>query len=355
MHLFVRTLELSRREMFDQQAFSFGPHSKGPMRQRVVQAVSKFHDVRNMGDKEVAQLAQAEGIDIAVDLTGYTRNSRCGIFSYRAAPIQVNYLGYPGTSGAAWMDYIIADPVIIPKEMAQHYSEKVIYLPNSYMPSDNTREIAARPLSRTEEGLPEKGFVFCCFNKPSKIRPQEFNIWMRLLRQVDHSVLWLKIGNDKAKENLRQEATKHGIDPSRLVFASYVDELADHLARHRLADLFLDTFNHNAHTTANDALWAGLPIITKLGAGFASRVTSSLLKAANLPELITHSSEEYEELALELARNSAKLSALRSKLEANLVNTPLFDSEGFSRDLESAYELVYDRYLRGDQPGVIHV
>jgi predicted O-linked N-acetylglucosamine transferase (SPINDLY family) len=355
LQLLIRILELSDKRRVSQHAFSFGPRSEHELRHRVIKAVDKFHDVRNMRDREIAQLARSEEIDIAVDLTGYTRNSRSGIFAYRAAPIQVNYLGYPGTSGAPWMDYILADKVIIPEDSVEHYSEKIIYLPNCYMPRDNTSVIAATIPSRKSENLPDSSFVFCCFNKSYKFSKREFNIWMRLLGEVKDSVLWLKIGNVKAQENLKHEARQRGVNSDRLVFAGYTENMADHLARYRLADLFLDSFNHNAHTTANDALWAGLPIVTKSGASFSSRVCGSLLNAVNLPELITYSEKDYEELALELAQNPDKLSTLRLKLAENHADTPLFDSEGFTKNLESAFEQVHQRYVLGEPPGMIHV
>jgi predicted O-linked N-acetylglucosamine transferase (SPINDLY family) len=289
-----------------------------------------------------------------VDLNGYTQNGRVGIFAERAAPIQIGYLGYPGTIGAPFMDYMIADAVLIPDAAGQHYSEQVIRLPHSYQANDDTRVIAERAPTRREAGLPEEGFVFCCFNNGYKISRAEFDIWMDLLRQLERSVLWLLKGNDQAQENLRREAAARGIEGSRLVFASSLP-LAEHLARHRLADLFLDTFNYNAHTTASDSLWAGLPLVTKIGQSFAARVAASLLTAINLPELIASTPEGYATLALDLAKNPARLRDLRTKLAVNRNAAPLFNSTLITRHLEAAYELAFERYLTGAPPAAFAV
>jgi predicted O-linked N-acetylglucosamine transferase (SPINDLY family) len=302
-----------------------------------------------LSDQQAADLARRDELDIAVDLKGYTGDSRLGIFAWRPAPIQISYLGYPGTLAAPFIDYVIADKVVIPEEMRQHYAESVFYLPDSYQVNDNTRTIADRQLTRAEVGLPEAGFVFCCFNSSYKITPQEFDIWMRLLDRVEGSVLWLFEANQWAPDNLRREAEKRAIDPDRLVFAERLPQ-AEHLARHRLADLFLDTFNVNAHTTASDALWAGLPVVTRLGRGFAARVAGSLLQAVGLPELVTTTSEDYEALALDLATDPARLSTIKARLATNRLTMPLFDSEALTRHIEAAYETVYGNYLTGDEP-----
>ena len=299
-------------------------------------------------------MARSLDIDIAVDLKGYTRYNRHGIFSCRAAPVQVNYLGYPGTLGVPYMDYIIADPVVIPEDCQTFYSEKVVYLPGSYQINDDKRTISSAPLSRAEMGLPDTGFVFYCFNNNYKIMPAEFDIWMRLLDQVDGSVLWLFESNESAQRNLHHEASKRGIDPQRLIFAGRLP-LAEHLARQRLADLFVDTFYYNAHTTASDALWAGLPVLTKLGHGFASRVAGSLLTAVGLPELITTTPQAYEETALRLATHPQELKAIKEKLAGNLKTSTLFDTALFARHIEAAYTRMYERLQSGLEPEHIYI
>ena len=354
MYLMAKIFESHDRERFEIYAYSFGPHRDDEMRHRLTDAVDVFTDVRMKGDKDVALLAQKNKLDIAVDLKGYTGGSRFGIFAYRAAPIQISYLGYPGTSGAEVIDYLVADKVVITKQLESSYSESIIRLPNSYQATDNTRIISNRTITKSEMGLPEEGFVFCCFNSNYKISSVEFKIWMRLLKKVNGSVLWLLKSNQLAEDNLRSEAEAQGIQSERLIFAKPVPH-AEHLTRHRLADLFIDTFNVNAHTTASDALWAGLPIVTKLGKGFAARVAGSLLTAIHLPELITVTEQEYEKLILELATNPKRLSAIKQKLAANRLSTPLFNSELFTKHLEDGYEQAYDRYFVGKNTDTINV
>ena len=346
MHLIARLFEVHDRSRFEWHAFSFGPDKQDAMRDRVAAAFDRFHDVRALSDSAVVELARDLAIDIAIDLGGHTRDNRASIFAHRAAPVQINYLGYPGTVGADFIDYIIADKVLVPPPAQKFYSEKVIYLPHCYQPNDNQRVISEKTFTRAEQGLPNDGFVFCCFNNNYKISPAEFDIWMRLLRQVEGSVLWLLEGNRWIKANLAKEAKARGIDPSRLVFAGRVPP-SEHLARHRCADLFLDTFNYNAHTTASDALWTGLPIVTKAGESFAARVAASLLDCIGMPELVTHTARDYEQLALELASDPMRLAAVKAKLAANRLTTPLFDSENFARDIEHAYDLAYDRRAAG--------
>src|SRR6266436_2850115 len=264
------------------------------MRRRLNASFDHFIDAKTFDDKQIANLVRSSEVDILVDLMGFTADSQTGIFARRAAPIQVNYLGYPGTMGARYIDYILADRFVIPEEKRECYSENVVYLPDSFMANDSKRKISERLPRRSEYNLPETGFVFCSFNNSYKIVPQIFNIWMRLLRRLDNSVLWLSNTNETAIRNLRREAQNRGVDPSRLVFAQRVALNEDHLARHELADLFLDTLPYNAHTTASDALWAGLPVLTCLGETFAGRVAASLLNAINLPELIATTPEAYE-------------------------------------------------------------
>jgi predicted O-linked N-acetylglucosamine transferase (SPINDLY family) len=323
--------------------FSFGPDIKDEMRGRVSLAMDRFFDVRSMSNTGIAQMSRELGVDIAIDLKGFTNGSRAGIFAERAAPVQVSYLGYPGTMGANFIDYLIADNTLIPEASRQHYSEKIVYLPNSYQVNDSKRLISSRPFTRTEEGLPERGFVYCCFNSNYKITPRVFDIWMRILGRVEGSVIWLIEDNEWAGKNLRKEAARRGISPERLVFARHLP-LAEHLARHSLADLFLDTYPCNAHTTASDALWAGLPVLTRAGETFASRVAASLLGAIDLPELITTTEAAYEALAIEFALNPERQQAIRKRLRQNRLTSPLFDISSFMKHIEAAYEAMYERY-----------
>jgi predicted O-linked N-acetylglucosamine transferase (SPINDLY family) len=339
MYLMARLFELHDKSRFEIHAFSYGADVQDEMRRRLVAGVDAFHDIRAIGEEAAAKLARSHAIDIAVDLKGHTRDSRSGIFAYRAAPVQIAHVGYPGTMGVDFIDYIVADRVTIPAECQAFYSEKVAYLPNCYQPNDDRRAISDRVFSRPELGLPETGFVFCCFNNNYKITSAEFDIWMRLLGKIDGSVLWLLQDNDWVVGNFRQEAQARGISPDRLVFAERMP-LADHLARHRHADLFLDTFNYNAHTTASDALWTGLPVVTKLGSSFAARVGGSLLNALDMPELVTLTTEAYEQCALDIATDPARLAAVKAKLDRNRLTTPLFDTERYTRDIEALYEQV---------------
>jgi predicted O-linked N-acetylglucosamine transferase (SPINDLY family) len=335
-HLIAGLFEAHDREKFDVIGISVGPDDRSPLRSRLERAFTCFVDLSALTDDQIASEIAARDVDILVDLNGFTLGAQTGALRHRPAPIQVNYLGYPGTMGAPFIDYVIADGTVIPEADRSFYSEKVVWLPHSYQVNDRAREMADRVLRREDFGLPPDAFVFCCFNNAYKITPETFDCWMRLLARTD-SVLWLLRDNDIAAGNLRNEARQRGIDPARLVFAERVSP-AEHLARHRLADLFLDTLPYNAHTTASDALWAGLPVLTQMGRTFAGRVAASLLHAIDLPELITHSREDYEALALELAGDRERLRDIKSRLEANRLTTPLFDTALFARDIEAAYE-----------------
>jgi protein O-GlcNAc transferase len=341
--LMADLFECHNRRRFTTTAFSFGPNENSSIRQRLIASFDTFFDFRHFSDAEAARRIAEVGIDILVDLKGFTRNARTGIFAHRPAPIQVNYLGYPGTMAAAFIDYIIGDTSLFTVPYPAGYSEKLVRLPHSYQPNDRTRRISDKHSERGEVGLANDSVVFCCFNNNYKISPTVFDSWTRILKQVDGSVLWLLAQSQTAMTNLRKETESRGIDPARLAFASRI-ELADHLARHRLADIFLDTLPYSAHTTASDALWAGLPVITQIGSTFAGRVASSLLNAIGLPELITHSREEYEALAIDLALNKEKLQSIREKLEINRLTTPLFNTPLYTAHLESAYEVMYQRY-----------
>jgi predicted O-linked N-acetylglucosamine transferase (SPINDLY family) len=346
--------EQHNKNEFEIIGFSFGPTSHDGVAKRISEAFSDFIDVRSHSDIAIARLSRQLDIDIAVDLKGFTQGQRVGIFSYRAAPIQVNYLGYPGTMGASYMDYIIADRSLIPESSQPHYSEKVVYLPDSYQANDRKRFISERQFTRDEVGLPPDGFVYCCFNNNYKITPSMLDSWSRILNAVDGSVLWLLQDNPEAEKNLRREATRRGLDPQRLIFGERLD-LPDHLARHRLANLFLDTLPCNAHTTASDALWAGLPVITCPGESFASRVASSLLCAIGLPELIATSLQNYEDMAIRLARDPASLDALKMKLDANRLVAPLFDTKRYTAKLEDAYRVMIQRAISDRSPEHIDI
>jgi predicted O-linked N-acetylglucosamine transferase (SPINDLY family) len=324
------------------------------MRNRISQAFDRFIDVTTLSDESVAQLSRDLEIDIAVDIKGFTQDERLGIFSYRAAPIQVSYLGYPGTLGSDYMDYLIADKFLIPPESQKHYTEKIAYLPHSYQVNDRQKLISNSLISREKLGLPKDSFVFCCFNNNYKIIPEVFDSWIRILGKVPGSVLWLLEDNLEAVENLRNEATHRGLETSRLIFAKRID-LQNHLARHKAADLFLDTFPCNAHTSASDSLWAGLPVLTRIGEGFSSRVASSLLSSIFLPELITKTQGDYESLAIELAENPIKLKAIKDKLKNNQMTSPLFDTPRFTKNIELAYSKMYEHYQNNLSPDHIYI
>ena len=334
--LVVELIERHDRRRFEVTGYSYGPDDGSFLRQRLMEGFDRFEDIRSLSNADAARLIHRDGIDILIDLTGYTASARTEILAYRPAPMQVNFLGYPGTMGADFIDSLIADPICVPPEHEAFFSEKIVRL-DCYQPNDSQRPVAEQTPIRATCGLPEQGVVFCCFNNGFKITPALFAIWMRLLAKTPGSVLWLLDTNQAAKNNLRQEASKADVAPDRLVFAPRV-ALRDHLARHRLADLFLDTLPYNAHTTASDALWVGLPVLTCLGTSFAGRVAASLLTAVGMPEMITASLAEYEALALALAADPARLASLKTKLAANRGTAALFDSERFARAIEAAYE-----------------
>ena len=353
-HLMAELFEAHDHQRFELYGFSYGPDMQDEMRKRVSDGFDHFIDVTKKLDREVAKISRDLGIDIAIDLKGFTKDSRIGMFAERCAPIQVSYLGYPGTMGAPYFDYIVADKTVIPQESQQFYSEKIVYLPHCYQVNDSKRMISDKVFTRHELGLPESGFVFCCFNNNYKILPETFDVWMRLLKGVKGSVLWLIEDSPTAAKNLKKEAEVRGIDPGRLFFANKMS-LGAHLARHRLADLFVDTLPYNAHTTASDALWAGLPVLTLSGKSFSSRVAASLLNAMHLPELITKTQEEYEARAIELANEPEKLAEIKAKLHSNLKTSPLFNGEIFARHIEAAYEEMHRRHISGETLDHIYV
>ncbi|MFS2009587.1 tetratricopeptide repeat protein [Azospirillum sp. CT11-132] len=353
-HLMVDALETHDRSRFAVTAYSTGIDDGSPLRRRFEQGLERFVDLYRHGDADAAQVIAADGIDILVDLTGFTTFSRTSILAARPAPLQVNWLGYPGTLGAGYVDYILADPEVIAEGEEAFFTERVVRLPDCYQPNDRRRAIAATTPSRADCGLPADGFVFCCFNSAYKLTPALFDGWARILAAVPGSVLWLYAGNPQVAANLRREGEARGLDPDRLVFAGPIPH-AEHLARHRLADLFLDTLPYNAHTTASDALWAGLPVLTRRGTTFAGRVAASLLRAAGLPELIVDGQEAYEAAAVDLARSPQRLRALRERLMRNRQTCPLFDTPRFTRHIEAAYRAMWDIHLAGGQPRVIAI
>jgi predicted O-linked N-acetylglucosamine transferase (SPINDLY family) len=351
--LAAEMLERHDRSRFEVIAFSFGPDTQDKMRMRMERAFDRFIDVRRKSDLDIVQLARSMELDIAVDLGGFTEDCRPNLFALRAAPLQVSYLGYLGTLGAPYMDYLIANTTIIPPGHQCHYAEKIIYL-RTYQANDSQRVISDKRFSREELGLPRTGFVFCCFNASYKIVPEVFDCWMRILRQVEDSVLFLLADNVTAQRNLIKEAVKRGVAADRLVFGRRLP-VPEYLARYRTADLYLDTLPYNAGTTASDALWAGLPVLTRMGESFAARVAASLLHDIGLPELVTSTQEQYEATAIELASNPGRLAEIKDRLHRNRLEMPLFDTEGFTRHLENAYTQIYERYQADLSPEHIYV
>ena len=338
------------KSKFDTIAISFTEGDGSEMRARLTRSFGHFIDVANISDGDVASALRQNETDIAVDLMGFTGDSRPGILALRPAPVQVNHLGFPGTMGAKHIDYIIADSIVIPKDCRSDFDEAVVHLPRCFMPADSTRLIAQRTPTRAEAGLPADGFVFCSFNNSYKFSPEMFALWMRLLKAVPSSVLWLPQLNDSAARNLRREAEAQGVEPGRLVFAPFIASSADHLARLSLADLFLDTRPYNAHSSAADALWAGVPVLTMAGTTFAGRVAASVLHAAGVSEMVTDSIASYETLALELAQSPKMLTDLKARLKRDGRSQALFDTARFTRDLERAYLTMWERSQKGEPP-----
>jgi len=352
--LLVKVIELHSRDIFKVYGYSIDPRNDD-MTERLKKAFDVYEEFGfELNDRSIASCIKKDKIDILIDLNGYTKNSRPGVLAYRPAKLQINFLGFPATMGADFIDYIIADQVTIPNKFQKYYNEAIIRLPDCYMPTDNTRLISNKSLRREEHGLPKDSIVFCCFNNNYKISSIEFDIWMRILSKFGGSVLWLREHSQLAKENLYLAAERRGVDRSRIIFAGKLP-MEDHLARHALADIFLDTFNFNAHTTACDALWSGLPIVTKIGKSFAARVAGSLLTAIGLTELITNSELEYEKLIIRLASNPKELKKIKQKLNKNLTSHPLFDSKLYTCNLEKAYEKAYENLLKEKKPENISI
>ncbi|HEY4338506.1 MAG TPA: hypothetical protein VGM97_01000, partial [Steroidobacteraceae bacterium] len=351
--LAANLFERHDRSRFEVTAFSFGPDTKDQMRKRLERGFDRFIDVRGMPDREIVRLARGMELDIAVDLAGFTKGSRPNLFALRVAPLQVSYLGYLGTMGAGYMDYLIADEIIMPGELRRHYAEKIVYLP-SYQANDSGQLVSDRKNCREELGLPRNGFVFCCVNATYKILPATFDSWMRILRQVKDSVLFLISENATVQRNLRREAWRRGVSEDRLVFGRRLPH-PEYLARFCRVDLFLDTLPYNAGTTASDALRAGLPVLTRMGESFAARIAASLLHAIGLPELATTSEEQYETTAVTLAREPTQLAALKDRLCRNRSSMPLFDTAQFTTHLERAYAQMYERYCADLDPDDIRI
>ncbi|MFU7529263.1 tetratricopeptide repeat protein [Qipengyuania sp. ASV99] len=342
------------RSRFEVHGFSIGAKRDDAYRRASEQSIEHFHDVAGWSDERIVTLARSLDFDIAIDRQGYTVDSRSGLFKQKLAPLQVTYLGYPSTLGTNFIDYLIADPHVIPDRHRAHYSEALIRLPYCYVPADNQLPIAKTPTRRADHGLPENALVLCCFNSNYKVTRREFDIWMRVLKQIKGSVLWLFQSNAHVQANLGKQARARAVDPARLIFARRIAN-PEHLERHRHADLFIDTFCMNAHTTANDALWAGLPVVTREGEQFAARVASSLLHAVGLPELVTHDDAEYKRLILRLAQDPAGLAAIRAKLAANRLSAPLFNTAMYTRHFEAGMEAALARYRQGLPPADITV
>ena len=343
--LMAGLFELHDRSKFELIAFSFGPDSDDLLTKRIRSAFDQFIDVRSMSDRAIAAYARDLKIDIAIDLKGFTQDSRTGIFAERAAPIQINYLGFPGSMGAPYIDYIVADGYVIPEELSANYAEQVLRLPHCYQPNDNLRVIATTPQSRTKHGLPDEAIVLCSFNNNYKITPKVFDVWMRLLKRFPQAVLWLLKDTPTSEKNLKKEAQERGVDPERLIFAARVKS-EEHLARHVCADIFMDTYPCNAHTTASDALYAGLPLVTCSGNSFASRVAGSLLTTIGLPDLITNNLTDYEQKIVELISKPALLADVKNRLQENKKTSPLFDTKRYTKDWENLLQQVYQRLIK---------
>lgn len=353
-YLIAGVFERHNRARFKTTCVSLVAGDGSAMRARLERSFDRFVDASRLSDDAVAQVLREGNIDIVVDLSGITARARPAIAARRPAPVRVNFIGFPGTLGGSLADYIIADRFVVPQEYERHYSEKVVCLPDCYMPWDSGQQIDARTPSRADAGLPDEAFVFCSFNNTSKLSPACFDVWMRLLAAIPTSVLWLFQDNQEAASNLRKQARARGVDPQRLIFAQKLP-IAQHLARHRLADLFLDSLPYNAHTTASDALWAGLPVLSCAGSAFAGRVAGSMLCAAGMPELAVSTMQEYEALALRLASDRAWLGELRARLASTRHNVPLFDTDRYTQNLEKAFEKMWHLTRLGRAPEAFSV
>lgn len=344
--LMAEIFEKHDRVKFEVYGFSLNKsQSEDEVRARLRHGFDMFIDVSSKTDLEIAKIAREYEIDLAIDLGGYTLGSRPLIFEYRAAPIQINYLGYPGTMGSENIDYIITDQTVIPENDQMYYSEKVIYKPNSFIPDDSNRVASKRVFTKCEQGLPETGFIYCCFNNSYKFNPEMADIWAKILLNVSNSVLWISKNNSHFQENILKEFEKRNISKERIIFAERVELMSDHLARYKLADLFLDTIPYNAHTTALDALKSGVPVLTRIGKSFPARVAASFLNTLKMNDLVTITKEEYIELAIEIGKNPSKHIQIKEQLTQNLIDSPLFDSTLFVNELENIYVKLHQNHL----------
>ena len=353
-HLIGGIFGLHDRDNFEIYCYSYGKNDGSYYRARIEQDSDKFIDISSLSDEASARCINEDQVDILVDLKGHTKGSRFDICALRPAPIQVSYLGFACTTGADFIDYIITDKIVTPEDHSPYYSEKCVYMPHCYMVTDHTQPISNKDWKKADFGLPESCFVFCSFNQSYKIDPVIFDVWMKILKQVPESVLWLLSGNKTAEENLRREAEARGVRSDRIIFAKALPK-DEHLARLKLADLALDTRIVNGHTTTSDALWVGIPVITLQGNHFASRVASSILSAIGLPDLITHSLESYEALAVRLAKNTVDIQEIRQRVAENRIVQPLFDTPRFVRNLEIAYKEMWKIFLTGEAPRQIEI
>lgn len=352
-YLMSGLIEAHDRTFCEVYGFAASRDDGSPPRKRLQAGFDRLIDVADLPDGALCREIREAGIDILVDLGGYTKDSRFLALAGRPAPIQISYLGYPGSAGAPFIDYIIADDFVVPREAAEHFTEQIVYLPDCFQVNDGKRLVAPITPTRAQCGLPETGFVFCGFHSAYKLNPEVFDVWMRLLQAVPGSVIWLT-ADAAAHDNLRREAWARGVDATRLVFAG-PEKYPDHLARQKLADLFIDAWPYNGGTSASDALWVGLPVLTLAGRSYAARMAGSLLRAVGLPELVTYSREAYEALALRLASDPGLLDGIRQKLTANIATAPLFDTDRFRKHIEAAYREMWARHLRGEAPAVIVV
>ena len=350
----VQVIEKFDRSRFELIAYAYGPDHAGPTRQRLKASFDQFIDIEALSHIESAQKIYQDQIDILVDLTGYTAGSRSEIMALHPAPVQVSYLGYSTTMGTQCVEYLIGDPIITPLDHAAFYAEKLALLPDCYFPHDRNRLLEGEP-TREGEGLPADQFVFCSFNQPYKVNPQLWDVWCRILREVPNSVLWLHGFEQVARDNLGKEAEARGVSAARLIFAKVKPKLSEHLARIALADLALDTIPYGGHTTTGDALWAGTPVLTCLGESFAARVAASMLDAVGLPQLITHDFSEYANLAIRLAQDSVLLDNIKKTLKENRLTHPLFDSQRLTKNLEKVFEVIYKKWIEGEEPAAFQI
>ncbi|MDC0656541.1 hypothetical protein N6L27_00845 [Leisingera sp. SS27] len=349
MFLIGRMFELHDREKFEIYIYDYGAMNDNDGRLRAEKSADVYRHVGNVDSETIVEQAREDGLDIAVDLKGHTKGNRINLFDHRMAPVQISYLGYPGTSGVESIDYMVADPVVVPPKYRKHYTEKVLYMPDCYQSNDDARKAAEHKPTRADAGLPEDAVVFCSFNSPYKVSPDEFDIWMKLLKLVPDSVLWFYAVRDGVRENILAEAKRRGIGPDRIVFTGFAKQ-EEHLARLPLADIFLDTFFVNAHTTASDALWAGVPVVTKVGKQFAARVAASLLHTIGMDELTATTPQQYQALALKLARDKEYLADVKTRVKQGIETGPLYDTEKFTRNFEALLEKTLERFNAGLKP-----